>query len=104
MAASATSFQAGQSGNPSGRPKHTLPDGRTINELCREYTDDAIKTLIAVATDGSAPPAARVSASVAILDRGWGRPKQAFEIENNSDLAAILEAARARAAVTVGRE
>ena len=30
-------FQKGQSGNPSGKAKATLPDGRTLSELAREY-------------------------------------------------------------------
>lgn len=98
MAASATSFRPGQSGNPAGKPKLRLADGRTINELCREHTQEAIETLIAVASDDTAPPAARVSASIAILDRGWGRPKQTIETEGSIDLAAALAAGNARVA------
>jgi hypothetical protein len=36
-----------------------------------------VMTLLAVMSDGKAPPAARVSAAIAILDRGYGRPAQA---------------------------
>jgi hypothetical protein len=31
--------------------------------------------------DPKAPPAARVGAAVAILDRGWGKPGQAIETQ-----------------------
>lgn len=96
MATSPTSFQPGQSGNPTGRPKHTLPDGRSINELCREHTESAIQTLIGVASDEGAPAAARVSAATSLLDRGWGKPNQTFEAETTIDIAAAIAAARAR--------
>jgi hypothetical protein len=66
-------FQPGQSGNPSGRPKSDF----AISELCRERTQAAISTLAAIMENEDAPAAARVSAAVAILDRGWGRPAQA---------------------------
>lgn len=36
--------------------------------------------LVAVMSDPKAPPAARVSAAVAILDRGHGRPGQAVDL------------------------
>ncbi len=31
--------------------------------------------------DKKAPPAARVSAATAVLDRGWGKPRQEQEVE-----------------------
>jgi len=81
-------FKPGQSGNPSGRPKITLPDGRSLKDIAREHTEDAVKTLIDVMGDVTAPPPARVSAASAILDRGWGRPTQ--EIEAGDNLAIML--------------
>jgi hypothetical protein len=33
-----------------------------------------------IAADTKAPPAAQVAAAVALLDRGWGRPRQALEL------------------------
>jgi hypothetical protein len=69
-------FQKGQSGNPGGRPKKLLPDGRSLVDVAKEHTLDAIETLVRVCTDDKAPHAAQVAAASAILDRGWGRPTQ----------------------------
>jgi hypothetical protein len=66
-------FQKGVSGNPGGRPKIRVD----MRERVRIHAGAAIDTLLAVMHDDKAPPAARVSAAVAILDRGYGRPAQA---------------------------
>lgn len=49
---------------------------------------------------------ARVSAAIALLDRGWGRPKQELGIEMKSDeaVAKLLEQARRRANVLPASE
>lgn len=73
-------FAPGKSGNPSGRPRYVLPDGRTLSELCRTYTEDAIQALVDVCTGADVPAAAKVAASQALLDRGWGKPAQALEV------------------------
>ena len=67
-------FQPGKSGNPGGRPKN-LAD---VQELARCYTKKAIETLAAIMQNEKTPPAARVSAASAILDRGYGKPPQAY--------------------------
>ena len=66
-------FQKGVSGNPGGRPKIKVD----MRERVRVHAGAAIDTLLAVMSDSKAPPAARVSAAIAILDRGYGRPAQA---------------------------
>lgn len=48
----------------------------TLGELARKYTDQAMKTLAEVAGKGESE-SARVAASIAILDRGYGKPLQA---------------------------
>ncbi len=63
-------FQKGRSGNPGGRPKAV----KDVEEAAREHTPLAMQTLAAVCGDPKAPPAARVAASTALLDRGWGKP------------------------------
>jgi hypothetical protein len=72
----------GESGNPGGRPKME----RTILELAREHTEDAMRTLIDIAKDRKAPPSARVGAAQAILDRGWGRATQVIDATVRSEL------------------
>lgn len=93
-------FVKGQSGNPGGKSK-VLADGRTLTDLAREHTPKAVQALVDVLDNGEASDAAKVSAATAILDRGWGRPKQDLGIEMKPDeaTAALLEQARKRAAV-----
>ncbi len=47
-----------------------------IRSLARSHTASAIKVLAKVMTSPKAPAAARVAASCALLDRGWGKPTQ----------------------------
>jgi hypothetical protein len=63
-------FKKGQSGNPGGRPKAIAE----VKALARKQTTIAINTLVAIAKSNKATDAARVSACIALLDRGWGKP------------------------------
>lgn len=47
-----------------------------IRSLARRHTSLALNTLAGIARQKNAPAAARVSASVALLERGWGKPQQ----------------------------
>lgn len=69
-------FKPGHSGNPTGRAKITLANGMTLREMAREHTEKALLALVKVIDDIQAPHAAVVSASTALLDRGWGKPTQ----------------------------
>src|ERR1043165_10251374 len=65
-------FPKGVSGNPGGRPK-VLGD---VQELARQRSPEAIETLSNIMRDTKAPPAARVAAANALLDRGYGKATQ----------------------------
>lgn len=51
-----------------------------IRSLARSHTDAAINALVGIVNQSEAPPAARVAAANAILDRGWGKPVQGVEL------------------------
>jgi hypothetical protein len=74
-------WQKGQSGNPGGRPKAL----QEVEEAARRHTPEAIRALASIANNEKAPPAARVSAAVALLDRAWGRPRQDMRVERAVD-------------------
>lgn len=59
-----------------------------IRSLARSHTRTAINALVGVMKAKDASHAARVSAAIAILDRGWGRPVQA--LQNGEDGALEL--------------
>lgn len=67
-------FVKGQSGNPGGRPNDS-----ELRELCRASTKEAVETLLTIMRSKKTPAAAKVTASVALLDRGYGKPVQAIE-------------------------
>jgi len=56
-----------------------------IRVLARAHTATAINVLAGIMREKRAPPAARVAAAQALLDRGWGKAPIAIE----SDGAAI---------------
>ena len=58
-------------------------DAKTLTDLAREKTETALQALESVMTDDNAPPSARVSAAVALLDRAWGRPAQRVELDED---------------------
>lgn len=76
-----------------GRPKGAVNKATAdVKDLAGEYSDAAMRTLAEIMADGRAPAAARVAASNAILDRRYGKPKQAVELEGEVDLNATVTA------------
>src|SRR5271166_1844465 len=79
-----TSSVKGQTGNAGGRPKKPATIEarkiiKDIKEAGRELTPEALQTLKDTMSSAAAPFAARDSAANAILDRGWGRPKESVD-------------------------
>ncbi len=68
-------FPKGQSGNPGGRPK-VLAD---VQELARQYAPVAIVELARLALKAKNENA-RIAAIRELLDRGYGRSRQAVEV------------------------
>lgn len=68
-------------GRPAGsRSRATFNQKATLSELARDHTDVALSALVDIAMNGESE-SARVSAATALLDRGYGRPRQAVEME-----------------------
>jgi hypothetical protein len=62
-----------------GRKKGKVGEAkRELAEMAKEHAEAALLTLAEIAT-GDGAPSARVSAATAILDRAYGKPRQALE-------------------------
>lgn len=68
-------FKPGMSGNPLGRPKQD----KTLKELAREYTAEAVLTLAEIMRNEDATDTARALAAEKLLDRGYGKATQHIE-------------------------
>lgn len=75
-----TTWKKGQSGNPGGRSPRVGPNGETVAELARAHTALAVRVLAEVCA--AAPDNAhRIAAANALLDRGWGKPKESVDLD-----------------------
>jgi hypothetical protein len=83
-----TPWPKGKSGNPGGRPKAVA----AVRELARQWTEVAIRTLADVCQHGE-KEAARVAAAEALLNRAWGRPEQAVQLEgpNGEQIIPVIQ-------------
>lgn len=75
MAKSSTTWKAGQSGNPSGRPKLVTE----VRDMARKYTPKAINRLVELVDSETGTTA--VAACKELLDRAWGRASQFLDID-----------------------
>ncbi len=72
-----------------------------IRSLAQSHTEDAIETLAEITKQADASAAARVSAAIALLDRGWGKSTQPIapdadplEDATTDELSALLDTIR----------
>jgi hypothetical protein len=79
-------FQPGQSGNPGGKPKKLAE----LVDLARSLAPDAIKALHEIAVHGRSEKC-RIVATVALLDRGFGKPKVAAESQADRPILHRIE-------------
>lgn len=73
----AAQFKPGQSGNPGGKKK--TPED--IKEMLRGATPDACRLLCATINDTNAKLELRIKCSEIVLDRVYGKPQQAVEVD-----------------------
>lgn len=71
-------YRPGAGRKPGSKDRATIEQKATLEELARSHTTTALDVLVQVA-QASESDSARVSAANAILDRGYGKPKQAME-------------------------
>jgi hypothetical protein len=96
VARSSTTFKAGQSGNPHGRPAVA----KNIQELARQHTSESVEALLAALRN----PGERVRAAEVLLAYGYGRPIQTQNIRVISDWAELSDAEVAALAVSGKRQ
>ena len=64
-------------GRPAGSANRATVDMKSrLSELAREYTWSAFDTLVDVCENGQSE-SARIAAASALLDRGFGKPREA---------------------------
>ena len=62
--------------------------------MARSHTDRALKTLKEIMENAEINPSARVSAAVALLDRGWGKPHQTSDVTVRKAIAELKKKAK----------
>jgi len=65
-----TGWPKGVSGNPAGRARHVLPDGRTVREAARDATPYALALLTQVINDPAQPMPLRIAAANGLIRCG----------------------------------
>ena len=79
-----TPWKPGQSGNPSGKPKDT------IGPLARKHGPEAIRLLLDIMRNAR-DQGHRIKAAQIILERGFGKPREALEITGTVGLAPAID-------------
>jgi hypothetical protein len=73
----------GQSGNLKGRPPEMKQLVADVRALAQASGAQSIALLEQLRDDENVPPAVRAMAANSLLDRGFGRPPQALEVNAN---------------------
>jgi hypothetical protein len=71
-------------------PRTTAKTVTDIKSMARSMSELAVNTLSGVCGSKAAPAAARVSAAVALLDRGWGKADQAHTGPDGGDIRVTI--------------
>lgn len=74
-------------GRPKGTPNKATAD---VRAMAQKYGPSALATLSEIMEDTGAPEAARVAASKELLDRAYGKSKQAVEHSGQSDKPLVV--------------
>lgn len=76
-----------------GSPRSTPKQKKALSDLCKEYTEEAIKTMVEIMRDRDNMPATRLTAANMLLDRAYGRPAQAIQhqTEDGAPLFTFLQ-------------
>jgi hypothetical protein len=78
-------------GRPSGSPNRATVDQMArLSELARQHAGAAIEALAQVAESGQTETA-RIAAACAILDRGYGKPREATSAQYRRQGAGIFD-------------
>jgi len=81
-------FEEGDNHNPRGRGVPAYSEGqlrRRVAALSRQFTEEAVEEQVAIMRDKDVSAATRLACTIAILDRGWGRPTQAVSVHHEDD-------------------
>ena len=75
-------WRKGYCPNPGGRPKAALD----VQALARQYTEQAVRTLVEALRD----PRHKVAAATALLDRGWGKPTDTVHSQHDVNMLHLI--------------
>lgn len=67
--------------NQGGRPK--TPE--RVKLAFREHSEEALNVLVSIMNDENLKAGDRIRAAEAILDRAWGKPYQAIQVDEQAD-------------------
>ncbi len=63
----------------------------SLAEMAQRHTGEAIRVLLAIVSDTTAPASARIAAAAALLDRGHGKAARALQVDQRVSFAQEFE-------------